>query len=58
MRAHALHHLREGLAPQATVMVVGSVSKDDAGLADHNLSPQLAQCVAGAALTSPDESIS
>ncbi len=39
----ALHHLREALGPQAQAKVVGSVSKDYAGLADHELSPHLAQ---------------
>lgn len=38
-----LHHLREALSPQATRLVVGSVTKDYAGLADHDLSPHLAQ---------------
>lgn len=40
---HTLHHLRDALGPQATAMVVGSVSKDYAGLNDHDLSPHLAQ---------------
>lgn len=38
-----LHHLRDALGPQATQMVVGSASKDYAGLNDHELSPHLAQ---------------
>ena len=38
-----LHHLREALAPQAASKVVGSVTKDYAKLADHDLSPHLAQ---------------
>lgn len=38
-----LHHLREALSAQAARMVVGSVSKDYAGLADHDLAPHLAQ---------------
>lgn len=35
-----VRHLRDALAPQATAMVVGSMSKD---YADHALSPLLAQ---------------
>ena len=38
-----LHHLREALSPQAARLVVGSMSKDYAALADHDLSPHLAQ---------------
>ncbi len=38
-----LHHLREALSSQASAMVVGSVSKDFAKLADHDVSPHLAQ---------------
>ena len=38
-----LHHLREALSTQAARLVVGSVTKDYAGLADHDLSPHLAQ---------------
>ena len=41
--ARALHHLREALNAQALVKVVGSASKDYAGLNDHDLSPHLAQ---------------
>jgi protein required for attachment to host cells len=41
--AHTLHHLREALAPQAARLVVGSVTKDYAGLNDHAVSPHLAQ---------------
>ena len=37
-----LHHLRAALGPQAAAKVVGSVSHDFAGLADHDLSPHLA----------------
>ena len=39
---HTLHHLRDALGPQAAAKVVGSVSHDYAGLADHDLSPHLA----------------
>lgn len=38
-----LHHLRAALAPQAAAMVVGSASHDYTMLADHDLSPHLAQ---------------
>jgi len=38
-----LHHLRDALSAQAGRMVVGSVTKDYAGLSDHELSPHLAQ---------------
>lgn len=38
-----LHHLREALSPQAASKVVGSVSKEYTKLADHDLSPHLAQ---------------
>jgi protein required for attachment to host cells len=38
-----LHRLRDAIGPQATAMVVGSVAHDYAGLADHELSPHLAQ---------------
>jgi len=38
-----LHHLRDALASQASAMVVGSMTKDYAKLADHELSPHLAQ---------------
>jgi len=36
-----LHHLRDALGPHATQRVVGSVSKEFAGLNDHDLSPHL-----------------
>ncbi len=36
-----LHHLRDALGAQATAMVVGSMTKDYAGLSDHELSPYL-----------------
>jgi len=38
-----LHHLREALGAQATAKVVGSMSKDYAGLSDHEVSPNLAK---------------
>jgi protein required for attachment to host cells len=38
-----LHHLRAALGPQATAMVVGSATHDYVKLADHDLSPHLAQ---------------
>lgn len=38
-----LHHLRDALSAQAARLVVGSVTKDYAGLSDHELSPHLAQ---------------